>query len=287
VKKIFRGKFRQNQRFAAVGVGVGPFVPGSPNESYSRDLFATMDFAAVRDDESMRLCQAWNVHNPTLRTDLCFLPELCWPGYLPPAGSNGPGRRIGVIVRDWPHDAASAAFEQPLLGVTETLRKSGYTVRYIIFRANGDPGWAGLLSQKGESLLSWNPEVQTISDFLHELNQFDCLVTARYHGALFAALLGKPVICIELEQKLRMASELLEAGLWKQPFAESLCLELVERVFANYRQGEEALARVVREQRQLGQAMMNEFLEFAARGKEGVSRGTFSAGNATEQTYPA
>ena len=263
VKKLFGGKFHRGQRFAALGIGVGPFVPDSPNEGYSRDLFAKMNFAAVRDDESMQLCKTWGVRNLTHRSDLCFLPEICWPDYLPVARVNGRGRRIGVIVRDWPHDTAGAAYEKPLINAAEMLRKAGYSVQYILFRANGDCGWARLLSQRGESPLAWNPEVQSITDFLHELDQFDCLLTARYHGALFGALIGRPVICIELEQKLRLVSELLKVGLWRQPFNESSCLELVEQVFAEYSKLERALADAVQQQRQLGQVMMSEFLAFA------------------------
>src|SRR5262249_13101907 len=114
-----------------------------------------------------------------------------------------------------------------------------------------------------ESVTVWNPGSQTIADFLGILNGFDCLLTARFHGALFAALLGKPTVCIEIEPKLRLVSELLGCGLWRQPFQEAECLALLDTLFQNYDSQQATLAAAVTRQQQLGEQLMREFLDFA------------------------
>jgi polysaccharide pyruvyl transferase WcaK-like protein len=262
-KKMFGGKFGRNQRFAALGVGIGPFVPGSPNETYSCSLFERMDFTAVRDPESLRLCGSWEVKSPKLRTDLCFLPEVCWSGSFPSIPPRERGRRIGLIVRDWPHDAEGAAYAKPLMDVAERLKGAGYEVRFVLFRAKGESDWAARLKVRDEAPLMWEPESQSIADFFRELARFDCFVSARYHGAIFAALLGKPMVCIEIEQKLRLVAELLQSRLWKQPFEDARCLELVDRIFNGDAGDAATLSRVVEDQQSLGQAMMTEFCAFA------------------------
>jgi len=263
VRKTFNGKYNSRQRFAALGVGIGPFVSGSAEEGYTRDLFSCMDFVAVRDDDSMRLCQTWNVTKAALRSDLCFLPGVWWPEQIQAIGSSCQERQIGIIVRDWPHDAAGAAYDAPLLSAVGNLRKAGYAVSFIIFRADGDSGWVKTLNANGESFLSWKPASQSIADFLGMLNGFDCFLTARYHGALFGALLGKSVICIEVEPKLRLVSELLGCHLWKQPFEASNCIALIEETFQNYDDIQDRILEAVRGQRELAASMMQEFLAFA------------------------
>lgn len=262
VRKFFGGKYNSNQRFAALGVGVGPFVSGSPNETYSRDLFARMDFIAVRDDLSMKLCSSWNV-KATLRSDLCFLPGDWWPGESCKAPARPAGRSIGIIVRDWPQERPGAAYGPAILKVAECLRKQGFNVRFITFQPDGDLEWNRILRNRSESVVGWNPERQTITEFLSEVAEFDSLISARYHGAIFGAILGKPVICIDIEPKLRLVSEFLAGLLWPQPFDEEECLSLIRRVFGEYGNLRGATAEAVDHQRQLACTMVDEFLEFA------------------------
>ena len=93
--------------------------------------------------------------------------------------------------------------------------------------------------------------------------EFDSLISARYHGAIFGAILGKPVICIDIEPKLRLVSEFLAGLLWPQPFDEEECLSLIRRVFGEYGNLRGATAEAVDHQRQLACTMVDEFLEFA------------------------
>lgn len=45
------------------------------------------------------------------------------------------------------------------------------------------------------------------------------MISARYHGAIIGALLGKRVICIEVENKLNLLSQQIPGiSLWKKPF---------------------------------------------------------------------
>src|SRR2546430_3129790 len=125
LQKVLRGKSHIGQRFAALAIGVGPFVQGSAEEICTRQLLARMDFVAVRDPQSLTLCRNWGVNHVTLHSDLCFLLDMWWPQGIPARTSRTSQRCVGVIVRDWPHDAEGFTYSQPLWNVVETLRGRG------------------------------------------------------------------------------------------------------------------------------------------------------------------
>ena len=51
-----------------------------------------------------------------------------------------------------------------------------------------------------------DPNNDNINDFIAKHYNFDLVITARFHGAVFASLIGKPFITIGIEPKLEMIS---------------------------------------------------------------------------------
>lgn len=244
----------------AIGIGLGPFVENSEQLAGARRVFSRLEFVSVRDVASYEICKEWECENLSLGADLCYLPGL-WDGYSsqPKLASGKRAERIGVIVRDWPHSMEGDSYADALFEVVATLRSQGREVQFVCFAEDQDPVWVTRLDQEGEDFLSWQPEKDTVARFLSALSTFDLLVTSRYHGAVFSSLIGKPVVCIEVEPKLRLVSELLGSGasLWSQPFTVSECLGRIGELEADYFGAVNSLAEVTKQQGKLVEDMVS------------------------------
>jgi hypothetical protein len=272
------------QKLAAIGVGVGPFIENSWWLEQTRELFRRMEYVAVRDIQSYRLCRAWGCKNLSLRSDLCYLPGL-WQALEADSCRRGNGglQRIGVIVRDWHDTHEGDSYAEPLFRAADALRCGGKRVDFISFSATFDVQWNRRLNDRHESLIAWDPERENISAFLEFLSSYDLFITARYHGAVFASLLRKPTVVIEIDNKLALVSELLGDGarLWAYPFDVDQCLEGVAELERNYARSVECLDEVVETQARLATKMVDECELFlnASVGGEAVSAGALALGD--------
>jgi polysaccharide pyruvyl transferase WcaK-like protein len=249
-------------RTAAIGIGLGPFLEDCPHVRRVRDLFVRMDYVGARDTATYTLCREWGCQHVSLVSDMCFLPGL-WP--MPPvfpsmAKSTSAIQRVGIIVRDWRHTCEGASYTEPLLKVVEALRQGGREVTFISFQPSSDYEWLQRLSGRGEVPLVWDPGKSDIPSFLEQLSEYDAFIAARYHGAVFASILRKPSICIEVEQKLALVAGLLGAGarLWAQPFDVDQCLDHVENLHCSYSAAVSQLDGVVAGQGALARQMADE-----------------------------
>ncbi|MFO1064481.1 MAG: polysaccharide pyruvyl transferase family protein [Pirellulales bacterium] len=257
---MYGNKFAADQRFAALGVGIGPFVPGSSAESYSRRLFSGMDYIAVRDPASIELCNAWGCHGAQLRSDLAFLTDS-WLGsiQLPDAV---PGS-VAIVVRDWPHSAAGTELERSALKLADQLRSQGRNVAFVLFRSSGDDRWEQILGERGErEILRWDPEQSSVHGFLAELAKYETWVTARYHGAIFGAIIGRNVIPVELEPKLTMVAELLNSPLWQSPFDADAAMKMIDASRSEEFDSNSNRTAAVEGQKQAARQMIDEFSRF-------------------------
>lgn len=258
-------------RKAAIGIGLGPFVENCSVLRETRKLFASMEYIAVRDVHSYALCKEWGCTSVVLRSDLCYFPGL-WNNHSSGNQTRRAGRpiqKIGIIIRDWPHSEEGDAYADPLFHVVDTLRADGRDVDFISFSDKSDTRWARRLIDRHEPCISWKPDEDSIKDYLAVLSGYDLFLTARYHGAVFASVLGIPVVCVEVEQKLRLMSDLLGPGsrLWANPFSVSDCLRHVSSIEDDYSSAIECLSAVVREQGVLVEKTINEYRQILTRGR--------------------
>jgi len=246
-RKIATGK-SVNKQIVAFGLGLGPFNDNSSKMQNAKKLLADMLYVAVRDVNSYKLCKEWECKNVNLRSDLCYLPEL-WDVHVK-KDKAGKVQRIGIIPRDWPHTEEGNSYASSLFKVVEQMRSDGKDVEFISFCGRYDTNWGQYLKERNEKFIQWDPQKYSISEFLNLLSRFDVFITARYHGAIFASILGKPAICIEVEQKLQLVADLLGYGarLWSYPFDVSECLNHISKIEDNYSLATECLANVVKEQ---------------------------------------
>lgn len=255
-KKIWGSKYIENKFAIAehfdniilIGIGLGPFqASNSRIEEKTKLLLNRARYVSVRDEFALNKCEEWGVPNYTYTPDICY--SFKSPFLETYKNASNAVRKIGVIVRDWAHDEKGEQYYTTLCKSVELLRAEGFDVKFIIFDQDSDLFWLKLLKKQESSFLAWNPNKHSIDGFLEELSNFDLFITARFHGAVFASLLGKPFITVEVEQKLRMIHESFPQGsaCWKQGFDTTELLEFVKDMDEKYLQYKNGLAEKANE----------------------------------------
>ncbi|UCG58651.1 MAG: polysaccharide pyruvyl transferase family protein [Phycisphaerales bacterium] len=248
-------------RAFALGIGLGPFVDGGHNIREARDALRPCDYLSVRDRFSKSLCRTWGMPWAVQRADLCFCSDL-WSGRrLNRAKRSDRVRCIGVVVRDWRHTETGASYMLQLQHVVTALREMNYTVRYVLFQ--NELLWRRILSRDEDEVSMYSPDKWTVSDFVGTLNQFDLIITTRAHGAILAAIMGIPSICVEIEPKLRYVWESLHGGskLWSPPFAGMDLIASVEQISNNLRAYSGLTREAVKANCRRAELSVSEFLQ--------------------------
>lgn len=274
---LARRLFPLGSRFskcAALGMGLGPFEGRKYQEGRARSALTQCQFVSLRDPVSCGIATAWGCANSLLGGDVCFIGELWGFAELPQKANMGGSAKVAVVVRSWPHTTEGAAFIDPLLAVCDELRRDGISVAFVSFCAGTDGGLIRLLRQRGQTVKVWTPGQSTVNQFVQTLSHCELVVTARYHGAVAAAMLGKPVICIEVEQKLRIAALTLhsERYLWRQPFVADQLRRLVCSAMRNRSQLADSMSAIVEQQRAAARRMVEEFVSFCGGGLIGCGK---------------
>ncbi len=247
----------------AIGIGVGPFEGNNFTEEETKKLFLKMDFIAVRDIYSINKCKIWGLEKTQHFSDLCYLfdnKDL----NISEQNINSKVKSIGIIVRDWPHTDKGSAYYTKIEPLIHKLKNNGYNVNIIIFAKGRDSFWLERLKNV-QNVIQWNPDKQTINEFITTLNLFDLFISARYHGAIFSALLNKPFISISVEQKLDMISDIYvnASKKWQYPFNIEDCINNVKFIDDNYHQFVKQVKLTNKEQQKLAHSMLNNFLEYS------------------------
>lgn len=223
-KKVVFSRDENNSRVipsSFLGFGIGPFYYEGGVKEQAKKSISTAVFVGVRDEVSHSYCKEWGI-KAFLGADVVFSSYFNLPSLSKPKNDRV---RVGVIVRDWNWEQSGADYIEELKSVHQ---QSGLNVsfQFIVLAPLKDRMWMQYL--KNKNALIWNPENYSINDFLKELNGFDSFITARYHGAIIGCLLSKPVVCIEIEDKLKILTQQIpELKLWNKPFNKE---ELVDHL---------------------------------------------------------
>ncbi len=231
-----------------IGIGVGPFMSkNSKIENKTADLFRRSKYLSVRDEFSYAKCKEWGAHNFVQSPDLCYIMDIS--KYQMNRVSV---RKIAVIVRDWNHTGASEYYDK-VSSFVEEYRIKGYEVQYISLDKKSDKFWTKFLNAKNENFIQWDSDKMTFENFYEKLSQFDLVITARFHGAVFASMMNIPFITIEVEQKLRMIAEKYSGGayVWTNKFDLDELDEHVSKIEGAYESHKEIVESVSRENRNI------------------------------------
>jgi len=248
--KVMPAKWVFEKRIA-LGIGVGPFVRDSKEETYASKLFKELDCVSVRDPASYGLCAKWGVERLTLGSDLCYMKEL-WG--MPEIHGNSKEinkNNIGIIIRDWPHTIDGARFVGPLLEAAAALSSEGFGVTFISLCPASDEQCLEILKTTDYEVMTWDPSAHSVGEFVKSLARFAIIVTARYHGAVLASTIGIPVVTIDIEQKLSLVSGILsdQRYSWHPPFDAIVLCRLVKDILNSYQQVKTVIDSAVYAQR--------------------------------------
>ena len=197
-----------------VSVGAGP-IYGAPGRWLVKSALSMADFRSYRDDATMEYLKGIGVRteNDHVYPDLAFsLPEVKMPREVPPEGR----RRVvgvGVMAYAWrygsdnPSKAAHLAYLENLVVFAEWLLDHEYDVRLLIGDICDAP-----VTQEFKALMKARPSaydegrivdepVSSVEQLLSQLAATDVVAATRFHNALLALMLDKPVICISFHQK--------------------------------------------------------------------------------------
>lgn len=216
-----------------LGLGIGTFTAGSPRLRDVLPVLADFDALWLRDDESIKNLTRLDVVPPVVRgSDLAFLWEhWCPPGLvLAPAPARKARPRVGVILRDWPV-GSDGSFAQRILPGLERL-KERFELTLISLDPVADAGTLGALPHLPH--MAWLPDRMSISDFAGELAGQDVLLTARAHGAICGACVGRASVILEIEPKLRAVHAMLPRAtrIVPAPFEPHAVIEQIDEALA-------------------------------------------------------
>lgn len=232
IKKFYQKiKFK---RMAAVSLGIGPFAELATKQHAIKTI-ADCGWVAVRDKVSLDiLCNA-GVNHVELYPDLVFADQLWLPDTLIPTERQDL-KRIGIIVRDWPHSHGGASYLEPLIEAARRFRQSGYDIQFVSFAEQYDTVTLRRLNAEGIDYAAWSPDKWTIPEFLRKLVNCDLFISARAHGVIVGAVFGVPSVAIEVEPKMRIMAEQFSSSLpvWGGGFEPEVLLRIVDSLHKNW-----------------------------------------------------
>ncbi|WP_439291309.1 polysaccharide pyruvyl transferase family protein [Lonepinella koalarum] len=195
-----------------LGFGLGPFGDDYKAIDRAKEVLRLAKFVGVRDKISYQYCEKWGIES-YLGADVVF--SSYFDDFLTNIERKKRSviKNIGIIVRDWEYYNSEYIEKIQLFSGSNQ-----YKTTFILFAPDKDKKWVKRLANK-DNVLIWQPNIDTVESFLNKLNDFDCIISARYHGAILSILLGIPTVCIDIEPKLSILSEQIDGlPLWKSNF---------------------------------------------------------------------
>lgn len=213
IRNVFSKTAVNRSKIAFLGFGIGPFYDNQEAITNAKEKISEAHFVGVRDEVSRRYCDDWNI-SATLGADVVFSSYFMEIDFKKQENKSSK-KKIGIIVRDWDWEKSGRDYINNLLEFYKFY--SNAELQFIVFAPSKDKEW--IVKLKNENPLIWDPKKYSIKSFLEALNEFDGFISARYHGAIVASLLQKPVVCVEIEPKLKILTEQVkEIKLWQKPF---------------------------------------------------------------------
>lgn len=183
------------QNLHYLGIGLGPFKNNVVPQQIADNLNLASSLS-VRDSTSSNFLEAMSA-DYIRGADICFLEDYAGDSFSKSNDTNN----VLIIFRDWDFDDSFSDMENTIQNLKKNTR---YDYKFALI--GKDDNWRKKFDQLGISYYCYEPGPGKIDDFIDHMKSFDVVVSARYHGLIYAALLGIPAIAIELEPKLSVAA---------------------------------------------------------------------------------
>ncbi len=200
-RKTIHAKFR-----GGFGIGIGTYTESSSKFYVDILSLSDFDFLLVRDAESVKHIKRLKLDYPVHQaTDIVFLQEHWISGSLEAKKTNN-ANTIGIVLRDWPFN--DHAHLDVMFNVSRELKARGHTLKVFAFDSATDQEFITRFA-KDFPISVWDPVNMSVNDFVAELSSCSLMISSRAHGAIVAACLGIPTVCIGIEPKLAAISAML------------------------------------------------------------------------------
>jgi polysaccharide pyruvyl transferase WcaK-like protein len=219
-------------KVCSISIGIGPFVTGSEEEKEAERSLKSCDWISVRDPVSFHWLENRNINGAFIHPDLGYAKELWLDRPIRIKKKSERIKKIGIVIRWWPHSKEGMSYFVPLCQAVKKLRSLGLHVQFISFAYKYDAKVMYLLNKMGEKVLAWNPYKEMVASFAEKLMSFDLIITARAHGFVIASIHGIPSITIDLEPKLnifRNSININSVG-WSSPFKSEDLLKYIKDI---------------------------------------------------------
>jgi polysaccharide pyruvyl transferase WcaK-like protein len=208
-----------------LNVGAGP-LDHRLSKLFAKYAVQLADYRSFRDNESQKLVRSLGVKAKTLvYPDLAYGLEVAELQNSSPRSSSMPVVGINPIgfcdPRNWPRKDG-AVYHDYLEKITRFsvwLLQQGYKLRMFTTEVSLDKHAMEDLKTQLRARLA--PELfnrifwgasENVRDVLHEMSEFDFVVTSKYHGIVFSHVLRKPVISLSYGRKMDFAMQAAGQG---------------------------------------------------------------------------
>lgn len=222
-----------------IGMGVGPFVPGSRRETEAKAVLDQMSFITVREEKSLQEYDRMiSNQNAYLKSDLslyksCWITEKKLSNLRAIKGSEGK-KVIAICMRSWHQPDLQKDIIQSLKSFIENAQALGFEVTLLSVCNDTDPYWLPEFSDL--NVLTYEPAKEGITAYLEELKKnISVIVSARAHVTILASQVGIPVITVPLERKLYWANSLRgrDGDMWETDLSHDKLMNQVEHCISN------------------------------------------------------
>jgi|GEM_PF-4035297 len=227
-KHVSKKEVKSNHKFL-LGIGFGPFISKETVE-YAKFLNVLEDaeHLYVRDSNSFQYIPETFLGKITKGTDICY--NRFFKEVLVEANPEKFGniKKTAIILRDWHYD--NVDHEKLLLSLRQLISmKKEERFDLIFFCEQLDSN----LKEKFRGLdnldfWSWDPSSNNLVGFFDRMKTYDLVITSRFHGAIFSALLDIPFITLEIEPKLNVPNQMYgNESILKEPFQLEKLVNLI------------------------------------------------------------
>lgn len=220
----------QNLRYnirIGYGLGVGPYAQSAPTYLNFLAEVGTYDALFVRDTNSADFLKSISYYSPVhLISDIAFATSYWLPSF--PESVGGKQNQIGFILRKNGNEASY----QNLAEAKRILTAEGFNVSFFSFHQLEDQDFNSFFDQP---VHTWQPSEMSLVEFLSKIKGQSAVVTARAHGAILAACLGVPSVCLGISRKMSdIASMLQESSIvLSPPFSPTKLVTAIKEVCAS------------------------------------------------------
>ncbi len=188
-------------KYMGIGLGIGPYTNHRAKTIHSQ-ILSSFNFLGVRDSKSFESAILLNKGSGKVvkTNDLSIGIKLA-------VNAKKDSKEVIICSRAYKHKKEYEKHIDELLIFSEFLFTEGYFPHWVFLQEENECIYEKV--RKGNNKLTvWNPNIQSINDFISIFNDVYCVVSSRMHSVYIAGLLKTPFIGIEIHQKVRFASEL-------------------------------------------------------------------------------